>query len=116
VVVIGTDVAGNDFSGTYGRYTLDDGGNHVPFGQNAVWTKTAPGIYTVANPGGAAGADALTVIAVNYTGNEIAIPRQQSASFGGIVYTTSASYDPPSSYQWALSAPNYGTQVRYFSK
>jgi hypothetical protein len=117
VVVIGTDVTANDFSGTYDRYTFDvDGVTHVAFGQKAVWVKTAPGIYAVSNPGGAAGADDLTITAVNYTGNKIAIPRQESADFGGIVSSTSASFTPPSDFQWALSAPGYGTQVRYFEK
>lgn len=113
VVVIGSDVAGNDFSGSYARYTPDFSG--APNGESAVWTKIAPGIYTVANPGGAAGFETATVTAVNYTGNKIAIPLQNAPDFGGLVSTTSATYSSPS-FTWALAAPGFGAQVRYFMK
>ena len=38
VVVIGDDVSGNDFSGTYIRTN--------PTGVNSTWTKVADGVYT----------------------------------------------------------------------
>lgn len=112
VVVIGNDVAGNDFSGQYGRIV---GGN--PNGQTSTWTKTAPGIYTVENPGGAGVGAGLTVIAVNYTGNLIGIPHQISPDLGE-VSSVGAVYNPgpPANYQWAFIAGGYGSQVRYFTK
>src|SRR5947209_5162467 len=60
VVVVGNDVASNDFSGTYMRYS---GG--APFGQTSTWTKTGNGTYTVDNPGGAATGYGYKVTAVN---------------------------------------------------
>lgn len=109
VVVIGNDVAANDFSGTYFRNV-----SGVLIG--STWTKTAPGIYTVENPGGAAAGAGLTAIAVNYTGLKIGIPKQDSPDFG-VISSNSEVYDPSGTkYQWALSAGGYGTQVRFFAK
>jgi hypothetical protein len=73
-------------------------------------------MYSVTNPGGAAGFETAAVIVVNFTGNEIAIPQQQSDGMGGVVSSTSAEFDPPNSFNWALSAPGFGAQVRYYKK
>ena len=107
VVVIGTDVAGNDYSGTYTRTSN---------GVTSTWTKTAPGIYTVENPGGATSGVGLTVIAVNYTGSDIAIPMQISPDFGTVSSQNAQETVPGTSYQWSFIAGGYGTQLRYFSK
>ena len=110
VVVIGNDVSGNDFSGTYKKVL-------PTVGVTSTWTKTADGVYTVENPGGSAGIG-LTVIAVNYTGNEIKIPHQISPDFGE-VSSQDESYDPsatPVTYSWAFIAGGYGNYVRTFEK
>lgn len=108
VVVIGNDVANNDFSGTYLR----------PGFATSTWTKTGNGIYTVENPGGATTGVGLTVVAVNYTDDQIAIPHQISADFGEVSsadeeYNAS---DNPVTYYWAFFASGYGTQIREFIK
>ncbi|HEY0433094.1 MAG TPA: immunoglobulin-like domain-containing protein [Chitinophagaceae bacterium] len=108
VVVIGSDVAANDFSGTYLRPAT---------GITSTWTKTADGVYTVENPGGSSGVG-LTVIAVNYTGTSIAIPHQISPDFGE-VSSGSESYTltpPPPTYSWVFHAGGYGTALRTFIK
>lgn len=109
VAVIGNDVTANNFSGTYARYV-----GSAPNGQTSTWTKTANGVYTVVNPGGATG---VTVTAVNYSGNIIAIPQQQTSagtfSSQGGVYTPTA---VPPQYQWVIINAGYGTAVRIFIK
>ncbi len=109
VAVIGNDVSTHNYSGTYARYV-----SNAPNGQTSTWTKTANGVYTVVNPGGATG---VTVTAVNYSGNNIAIPQQvvsagQFSSTGG-VYSPDAT---PPQYQWAIINSGYGTAVRTFIK
>ena len=107
VVVIGNDVATHDYSGKYARSSN---------GEISTWTKTANGVYTVVNPGGAASVT-LTATVVNYSGNNIAIPQQitsvgQMSSSGGI-------YTPdkvPPQYQWVIISATYGTAVRTFNK
>jgi hypothetical protein len=109
VVVIGNDVAGNDFSGTYARYV---GG--APNGQTSTWTKTANGVYTVVNPGGATG---VTATAVNYSGNNIAVPLQLTSV--GEFYSTGGVYNKnavPPQYQWVIINATYGNAVRTFVK
>lgn len=108
VVVIGSDVDANNFSGKYLRAAT---------GVTSTWTKTAPGIYTVENPGGAATGAGLTVIAVNYTGNKITIPHQDSPDFG-VVSSGSESYSPgpPATISYAFFAGGYGTAARTFVK
>src|SRR5690348_12597638 len=66
VVVYETDdtAASHDLSGNYARSTN---------GVISTWTKLAPGVYSVLNPGGAVGAT-LTVIVFNPTGYTIFIP------------------------------------------
>jgi len=110
VAVVGNDIpASRDYSGLYARYV---GG--TANGQTSTWTKTATGVYTVVNPGGATG---VTATAVNYTGNKVDIPQQQTeagtfASTGGVYNPTAA----PPSYQWAIVNAGYGTAVRVFIK
>lgn len=109
VVVIGDDVTGNDFSGTYARYV--DG---APNGQTSTWTKVANGVYTLENPGGAAG---LTVTAVNYTGKTIVVPLQLTNV--GPFESTETEYDDasvPPQYIWAIVNGTYGPQDRTFIK
>jgi hypothetical protein len=110
VVVIGNDVAANDFSGTYLRAAT---------GVTSTWTKTASGVYTVENPGGAGVGAGLQVIVVNYTGIQISIPQQESADFGGLVSSEDETYTltpPPPQYSWIFHATNYGTSLRTFIK
>ena len=107
VVVIGNDVAAKDLSGTYLRAAT---------GITSTWTKTAPGVYTVENPGGAGVGAGLTVIAVNYTGNKIAIPKQVSPDFG-VVSSGGESYDPATgTIKYSFFAGGYGTAARTFVK
>jgi hypothetical protein len=109
VVVIGNDVSINDFSGTYVRSAT---------GVSSTWTKTADGVYSVENPGGATAGVGLKVIAVNYTGTKITIPQQISPDFG-TVSSASESYNLtplPVTYSWIFFAPNYGTSLRSFVK
>lgn len=112
VIVYATDATaqGNDFSGNYARNTN---------ASVAVWTKLAPGVYSVFNPGGAPDTD-LTVIIFNPTGSTIFIP-QQNASDGS---STSSSQESSTigpdgtltSYKMAIINPGYGTAVRVFNK
>ena len=108
VVVIGNDVAANDFTGTYLRAAT---------GVTSTWTKTASGVYSVENPGGAGVGAGLHVIAVNYAGTSIAIPKQDSPDYG-IVSSASESYSttPPATYKWVFFAGGYGTSSRTFVK
>jgi hypothetical protein len=109
VVVIGSDVASNDFSGTYLRAAT---------GVTSTWTKDSTGVYTVENPGGASVGAGETVTAVNYTGSQIAIPQQISADFGEVsssdeTYNATAN---PVTYSWIFHAAGYGTSLRTFTK
>jgi len=91
--------AANDFSGNYARSTN---------GSIAVWTKVAPGMYTVNNPGGAPGTN-LTIYAFNPSGNTILVPTQVSSD-GSITSATNAeggdeieyTPGPPAGYAWAI--------------
>jgi hypothetical protein len=109
VVVIGSDVAANDFSGTYLRAAT---------GVTSTWTKDSTGVYTVENPGGATAGVGETVTAVNFTGSMISIPQQIAPDFGE-VSSSSETYNAmatPPSYSWIFHAPNYGTSLRTFTK
>ena len=100
------DAVANDFSGSYARSTN---------GQLAVWTKLAPGVYSVMNPGGAVGAT-LTVIVFNQTGSTIQIP-QQIANDGTPTSSTNETYNiATSSYSWKIVNPGYGGSLRTFTK
>lgn len=110
VVVIGNDVAGNDYSGTYLRSAT---------GVTSTWTKDSTGVYTVENAGGAASGAGLTVVAVNYAGSQISIPQQVAPDYGGTVSSSSETYNAtatPITYSWIFHAPNYGTSLRTFTK
>jgi hypothetical protein len=108
IVVIGNDVDANNFSGTYLRSAT---------GITSTWTRTAPGVYTIENPGGAGVGAGLKVIAVNYAGNQITIPKQISPDFG-LVSSGSESYTPgpPATIKYVFFAGGYGTAVRTFVK
>lgn len=109
VVVYDTDAAAaaQDLSGSYARSTN---------GSLAVWTKIAPGVYTVFNPGGAPGTN-LTVVAINPTASVIDIPNQQSSD-GSVTSSTDETYTPgpPAKYTWKIVNPGYGTALRTFTK
>jgi len=108
VVIYSTEssAAANDLSGTYIRT------NGVP----STWTKIAPGVYTVLNPGGATGVN-LTVVAFNQTGNSIHIP-DQTIGDGSIMTSAQEVYSPgpPATYTWQILNSGYGTQLRTFVK
>jgi hypothetical protein len=108
VATISPDAAANDFSGNYARTSN---------GQIATWTKIAPGIYTVFNPGGAIGAT-LMVVAVNAQGDQIDIP-EQAASDGSPTSSTDEVYNKsasPPQYSWKIVNPGYGPALRTFIK
>jgi Domain of unknown function (DUF5011) len=109
VAVYSTDAsaATNDFSGSYARSTN---------GSIAVWTKVAPGVYSVFNPGGAPGTN-LTVVVFNATGSTIKIPPQQTND-GNITTSAEEVYTPgsPAKYVWKIVNPGYGTALRTFTK
>lgn len=110
VVVYSTDATAqsNDFSGNYARTSN---------GSVAVWTKLAPGVYRVDNPGGAPGTN-LTVIVFNPTGLTIKIPSQPTND-GNTTSSSSESYTltpAPPKYSWVIVNPGYGTALRTFVK
>jgi Domain of unknown function (DUF5011) len=102
-----TDAAANDLSGTYLRPAT---------GSSAVWTKIAPGVYSVFNPGGSPGTN-LTVVAINPSGFNISIP-EQLASDGSPTSSTNESYtnSNPATYSWKIVNPGYGSALRTFIK
>jgi hypothetical protein len=102
--------ASNDLSGTYFRAAT---------AQTSTWTKIAPGVYKVLNPGGAAAGTGLVVVAFNPTGYSIKIPSQigndgNTSASSDEVYTNST----PATYTWRYLNPaaNYGTGLRTFVK
>jgi hypothetical protein len=109
VVVYDTqpDAVGNDFTGNYARNTN---------GELAVWTKLAPGVYSVRNPGGAVGAS-LTVIAFNNTGNRLYIPSQNASDGTPTSSSNESPYNPVTkAYSWVIINPGYGGALRTFIK
>lgn len=109
VAVYSTDAsaAANDLSGKYLRPAT---------GASATWTKLAPGVYLIDNPGGAVGVN-LQVIAFNPTGFTVTIPSQISSdgntsSSSTFVYTDG---NPPT-YKLIFLNPGYGTGTRTFVK
>ena len=111
VVVYSTDATAqnNDFSGTYLRAAT---------GVSAVWTKIAPGVYTVFNPGGAANTN-LTVVTFNPTGNKITIPSQiagGAATSSTTETTTPGAGGTLAGYSLIIINPGYGAGVRTFVK
>jgi hypothetical protein len=107
VYTTASDAAANDLSGNYARTSN---------GSVATWTKIAPGVYTVFNPGGAPGTN-LTVVAINPSGFNISIP-EQLASDGSPTSSTTESYinSNPATYSWKIVNPGYGTGLRTFVK
>jgi len=114
VAVYDTDAsaAGNDLSGQYRRSFPGNAAD----GQIATWTKIAPGVYVVDNPGGAVGVN-LQVIVFNATGFDIEIP-PQTITDGTTFSSSDETYDPgpPASYIWTMVNPGYGTAPRTFFK
>jgi hypothetical protein len=110
VVVYTTDAGAeaNDLSGSYLRAAT---------GELAIWTKIAPGVYTVQNPGGATVGRSLVVVAINPTGLTILIP-EQKASDGSLSSSSNESYtnSNPPAYTWKFLNPGYGTGLRTFVK
>ncbi|MEP6616421.1 MAG: immunoglobulin-like domain-containing protein [Ginsengibacter sp.] len=110
VVVYSTtdDAASHDLSGTYLRPAT---------GVTSTWTRIAPGVYRVQNPGGAASGTDLIVVAVNPAGYQITVPSQR-ASDGSISSTNSEAYtnSTPATYKWRFLNPTYGTGIRTFVK
>lgn len=111
VTVYSTDgvAAANDFSGTYLRTAT---------GFASSWTKLAPGVYLVTNPGGASVGTGTSVIVFNSTGNNIHMPAQE-ISDGSEMTSSDEIYTQgsPSKYVWKIvNAPTYGTALRTFIK
>jgi hypothetical protein len=103
---IGADAAAADLSGTYARTSN---------GQVATWTKIAPGVYTVLNPGGASGTN-VTVVVFHTSANAIDFP-QQVASDGGSFSGSDETYNAATkTYSWRVLNSGYGTGVRTFVK
>jgi hypothetical protein len=102
------DAAANDLSGTYLRAAT---------GETSTWTKIAPGVYAVQNPGGSPAGPDLIVVAINPTGFTISIPEQQ-ASDGSLSSSSDESYtnSNPPTYTWRFLNPVYGAGLRTFVK
>jgi hypothetical protein len=110
VIVYTTDAgaAANDLSGIYLRAAT---------GLTATWTKVAPGVYQVLNPGGSPAGPNLIVYAFNPTDYTIHIP-DQIANDGTSYSSTNEMYNNtvPPSYTWVILNTSYGTGVRTFVK
>jgi hypothetical protein len=113
VIVYSTDASAqnNDFSGNYARTSN---------GSIAKWTKIAPGVYSVFNPGGAPGTN-LTVIVFNDTGNHVYIPQQAASDYSitSSAQESSVAGATPGTlakYSMEIVNPGYGTSVRTFVK
>ena len=110
VAVYSTDAgaAANDFSGTYLRTAT---------GFASSWTKLAPGVYLVTNPGGASAGTNTSVVVFNPTGNNIHMP-SQSISDGTEMTSSDEIYTPgsPAKYVWKIINENYGPGLRTFTK
>lgn len=112
VVVYSTDASAqnNDFSGHYARTSN---------GSVAVWTKIAPGVYSVFNPGGAPGTN-LTVIMFNDTGSHVYIPSQDASDWSPTSSASESSTAGPNGtlakYSMQIVNPGYGPSLRTFIK
>ncbi len=110
VTVYSTDAgaAANDFSGTYLRTAT---------GFTSSWSKLAPGVYLVTNPGGASIGTNTNVIVFNSTGNNIHMP-SQPISDGTEMTSSGEIYTPgsPANYVWKIINDSYGTALRTFTK
>lgn len=106
VADIGADAAAMDLSGTYARTSN---------GSVATWTRLAPGVYSVLNPGGAPGTN-VTVIIFHTSANTIDFP-SQIASDGGSFNGSDETYNPiTKTYTWKVLNSGYGTGLRTFVK
>jgi hypothetical protein len=110
VVVYETDVAAAalDLSGNWARSTN---------GSIATFTKIAPGVYTVFNPGGAPGTN-VTVAAINPNITTLRIPTQLIA-IGNPFGSTAEVFTPasvPPQFKWQIVNGGYGTALRTFNK
>jgi len=102
------DAASNDLSGMYLRAAT---------GLVSSWTKLAPGVYLVTNPGGASVGTNTNVVVFNSTGNNIHMPSQPAGD--GTEMTSSDEILTPGSpakYVWKILNPGYGTALRTFIK
>jgi len=100
------EVAAVDLSGSYARNTN---------GSLAVFTKIAPGVYSVSNPGGAPGTN-LVVIAFQRSLTSVGIP-QQISNDGSITSSTGNAFNPATNtLVWTIVNPGYGTAARTFTK
>ena len=112
VVVYSTDASAqnNNFSGNYARNT----NNSV-----AAWTKLAPGVYSVSNPGGAPGTN-LTVVVFNNTASKVFIPQQDANDGSSTSSASESTVAGPggtlTQYSMAIVNPGYGPSVRTFIK
>jgi len=110
VIVYSTEssAAANDLSGTYIRSSN---------GIESTWTKIAPGVYKVLNPGGAAAGTSLLVIAFNQTGYTIHIP-EQTIGDGSTMSSAQEVYSvgPPATYTWQIVNSGYLDNLRTFVK
>jgi hypothetical protein len=111
VAVYSTDATAtaNDFSGTYLRAAT---------GVTSTWTKLAPGVYKVDNPGGAATGAGLSIIVFNPTGLTVHAPGQ-TTNDGNVSSTQDEVYTltpAPAQYTWRFNNPGYGTGARIFVK
>jgi len=106
VADIGADAAAMNLSGNYARTSN---------GSVSTWTRLAPGVYSVFNPGGAPGTN-VTVIVFHTSANTIDFP-VQVASDGGTFSGSNESFNPiTSTYSWVVVNSGYGTALRTFVK
>jgi hypothetical protein len=114
VTVYDTDAAAAavDLSGSYKRSAPGNAAD----GQIMTFTKKAPGVYFVDNPGGAVGVN-VQVIVINPTLNVVKIPTQL-IGIGNPFGSSSETYTPLPTPQivWRVVNAGYGTGLRTFNK
>ena len=110
VAVYSTEASaiGNDLSGKYQRLPATFG--------ISTWTKLAPGVYLVDNPGGALGVN-LQAIVFNSSNFNVDIPAQITND-GNTTSSTDEVYNNgnPATYSMKIVNPGYGTALRNFTK
>lgn len=101
------DAAAHDLSGNYAR-DLN--------GSIAEWTRLAPGVYQVFNPGGAPGTN-VTVIVINPNGYVIDMPEQEIGD-GSLMSSAQEVFTAGAvpKYTWQILNPGYGDALRTFVK
>jgi len=109
VIVYSTEsgAASNDLSGTYVRSSN---------GVSSTWSRIAPGVYLVINPGGAPGFTTKAIV-FNSAGYTIHMPAQ-AIDDGSTMTTSDEIYTigSPTKYVWKIVNPGYGTALRTFVK